>query len=92
MYIYTHIAIIYIYIYMYIYIYIYIHTYIYIYRERERYVLIISTHIWLHDWSRARACTANLRAKILDSRGLDSGIILMLRVGILRPIGKSPES
>ena len=36
--------------------------------------------------------TADLRTKILDSRGLDSSRILILRGGILMSIGSSPES
>ena len=36
--------------------------------------------------------TANLRTKILDFRGFDSSMILILRGGIHRPIGNSPES
>ena len=35
---------------------------------------------------------ANLRTKILDSGGFDSSRILILRGGILRPVGKFPES
>ena len=34
--------------------------------------------------------TADLRTKILDFRGSDSSIILILRGGILRPVGKFP--
>ena len=41
---------------------------------------------------RPATCTANLRTKILDFRGFDSSIILILRGGILRPIGNFPES
>ena len=36
--------------------------------------------------------TANLRIKILDFRGLDSNIILNLRVGILMSIGDIPNN
>ena len=36
--------------------------------------------------------TANLRTKILDFRGFDSGRILILRGGILRSTGGFPES
>ena len=35
--------------------------------------------------------TANLRTKILDFRGFDSSIILILRGGILMSMGNSPE-
>ena len=35
--------------------------------------------------------TANLRTKIMDFRGFDSSIILILRSGIPRPIGSFPE-
>ena len=35
--------------------------------------------------------TANLRTKVLDFRGFDSSIILMLRGGILVYIGNSPD-
>ena len=41
---------------------------------------------------RGQMCTANLRTKILDFRGFDSSrFILILRGGILRPIGHFPE-
>ena len=36
--------------------------------------------------------TANLCTKILDFRGFDSSRILIVRVGILMPIGRLPES
>ena len=36
--------------------------------------------------------TANLRTNIMDFRGFDSSIILIVRGGIPRPIGDSPES
>ena len=36
--------------------------------------------------------TANLHASIMDFRGLDSSIILILRGGILMSIGNIPES
>ena len=36
--------------------------------------------------------TANLRAKLLDFRGFDSSIILILRGEILMSIGNFPES
>ena len=36
-------------------------------------------------------CTANLRTKILDFRGFDSRMILILRGWILTSTGKSPE-
>ena len=36
--------------------------------------------------------TANLRTNIMDFRGFDSSIILILRGGIPRPIGDFPES
>ena len=39
-----------------------------------------------HLWS-TRTHAANLRTKIPDFRGFDSSILLMLRVGIPRPIG-----
>ena len=35
--------------------------------------------------------SANLRTSIMDFRGFDSSIILILRVGIPRPIGNLPE-
>ena len=35
--------------------------------------------------------SANLRTKILNFRGFDSSIILILRDGIPRPIGNFPE-
>ena len=36
-------------------------------------------------------CMANLRTNIMDFRGVDSSIILILRGGIPRPIGNFPE-
>ena len=36
--------------------------------------------------------TANLRTNIVDFRGFDSSIVLMLRGGIPGPIGNLPES
>ena len=36
--------------------------------------------------------TANLPTNIVDFRGFDSNIMLILRVGIPRPIGDFPES
>ena len=36
--------------------------------------------------------TANFRTNIMDFRGFDSSVILILRGGIPRPIGNSPES
>ena len=38
-----------------------------------------------------RKCTANLHTKILDFRGFDSNIILVLRGGILMSIGTIAE-
>ena len=46
-------------------------------------------------WSEQRSplqFTANLRTKILDFRGFDSSIILILRGGILRSLGNFPET
>ena len=42
--------------------------------------------------SRSGLDTANLRTKIVDFRGFDSSIILILRGGIPRPMGSFPES
>ena len=42
-----------------------------------------------HEWRSSH--TANLRTKILDSRGFDSSVILRLRGGIPRPIRDFPE-
>ena len=42
--------------------------------------------------SEAVRSTANLRTKILDFRGFDSSIILIVRGGIPRPVGNFPES
>ena len=36
-------------------------------------------------------CTANLRTKLLDFRGFDSSIILILRCGILMSIENLPD-
>ena len=41
---------------------------------------------------RSLQTTANLPAKIVDFRGFDSSIILILRGGILMSIGEFPES
>ena len=41
---------------------------------------------------RFNATTPNLPTNIVDFRGFDSSIILILRVGILRSIGDFPES
>ena len=41
--------------------------------------------------SQGSESTANLRTKILDFRGFDSNIILVLRGGILMSIGYFPE-
>ena len=45
-----------------------------------------------HPWPWPFRPTANLRTKILDFGVFDSSIILVLRVGILIPIGNIPES
>ena len=68
---------------MYMYMYMYMCIYIYIYRERER------------ERERHRQVpesTANLRTNILDFRGFDSSIILILWGAILMSIGDFPES
>ena len=39
-----------------------------------------------------RTATANLRTNIVDFRGFDSSIILILRGGILMSVGDFPES
>ena len=41
---------------------------------------------------RSAVCTANLRTDIMDFRGFDSSIILIIRGGIPRPTGDFPES
>ena len=41
---------------------------------------------------RLPAATPNTRTNIVDFRGCDSSIILIIRGGILRPIGDFPES
>ena len=50
-------------------------------------IVIIATGIAVSD-----RYMANLRTNIVDFRGFDSSIILILRGGILRPIGNLPES
>ena len=80
-----------IYIYMYVCVYIYIYIYIYIApgcphsargsRARRR------PPPGRQTWN-----TPNPPTKIVDFRGFDSTIILILRGGILRPIGNIPES
>ena len=44
-----------------------------------------------HEWSGRVCSAANLRTRILDFRGFDSSIILILRGGILRSMGIFPE-
>ena len=65
------------YIYTCVYIYIYIDIYIYIYI--------------IFGWHHLSSATY-LDTKILDFRGFDSSIILIIRGGIPRPIGNFPES
>ena len=87
-YMYVHI---YIYIYIYtnicyvlyvcVYIYIYIHTYVYTYTHRAPKLR-----------REKMALTPNLPTNIVDFRGFDSNLILILRGGILRPIGNFTES
>ena len=67
-------------------IYMHIHAYTCIY-----------TQIYTHIHTRARfpeggLATANLPTKIVDFRGFDSSVILILRGGILMSIGDFPES
>ena len=84
--------------YIYIYIHIYIYIYIYIYIEIYRYTLIcICSDPPLGDGDSQvsglnRLVTADLRTNIMDVRGFDSSIILILRGEIPRPIGDFPES
>ena len=59
--------------------------YIYIY-------IYICTHIQKGAFKASSSSAANLRTKILDFGGLDSGRTLILRGGILMPIGNFPES
>ena len=81
-------------VYIYVYIYIYTHTYTHIYA----YTTCIHICIYLYYISKTRDLdgetdrTANLRTTILDFRGFDSGIILILRGEIPGPTGKLPES
>ena len=66
-------------------------------------IIIISIIVPLALWSRPRRqsrhehsqcpySTANLRTNIMDFRGFESSIIIILRGGILRPTGDFPES
>ena len=80
---------IYIYVYMYIYIYVYvslslyIYIYIYVYTcEHDIFVCLCRICRSLLAGCDAQASAANLPTKIPDFRGLDSGIILILRGGI----------
>ena len=58
-------------------VYIYVYVCIYIY-----------IYIYTHTYGGA----ANLRTRILDSRGFDSSIILILRGGILMSINEFPRN
>ena len=93
----------YIHTYIHAYIHIYIYIYIYIYSlERGAWPCVRACDvIWAGEWAgwqaggraggQAWTPTANLRTKILDFRGIDSSIILVLRGGIPRPMGNFPE-
>ena len=53
----------------------------------------IHSHMPLHVGCHTSQCsTANLPTNIMDFRGFDSSMILILRGGIPRPIGNFPES
>ena len=80
----------YIYIYAYIFIYMYTCMCVYIYIYTHTYGTLLGAHTSIgargqggDDWG--------VRTKILDFRGLDSSIILIVRAGILMPIGNFPE-
>ena len=59
-------------------------------------LIILASQSWLpllDTCSAERAqVAANLRTNIMDFRGLDSSIIIILRGGIPRPVGDFPES
>ena len=43
-------------------------------------------------WEANFSCAANLRTNMIDIRGFDSSMMLILRCGIPRPMGNFPES
>ena len=65
------------------YVCMYIYIYIYIWR---------SCKLWDSCAGDGAGATANLRTNIMDFRGFDSSIILIIRDGILVSIGDFPES
>ena len=84
---------------VYIYIYIYIKSlslsfslsmYIYIYIHTHMYVLYV-LGLRMENGRTENGRTANLRPKILDFKGFDSSIILILRGGLFVSVGNFPE-
>ena len=81
-----------------------VYIYIYIERERGTYIYIYNVCIYIYIYiscqelatgphqELATAYTPNPPTNIVGFRGLDSSIILILRGGILTPIGNFPES
>ena len=78
-------------------IYIYIYTYMHEQVSRGYIYIYICIHIYIYIYSFGRRAAVQLRTpnpptNIVDFRGFDSSIILIVRGGIPRPIGKFPES
>ena len=65
-----------------------VYIYIYIYKI----IIYIYTYIYIYIYQKPRQSTANPRTDIMDFRGFDSSMILILRGGISRPIGNFPQS
>ena len=96
---------IYVYLYLYIHIHTYMYVYVYIYIYTCLYVCIY-IYIYIYMYARPQPAsdekslapvsqlmgTANLRTNIMDFRGFDSSLILILRGGIPRPIGNFLEA
>ena len=74
------------------YIYIYICTCVYIYIFVYTYIYIYGNGGYINSTINSNTYTANRRSNIMDFRGFDSGVILIVRGGIPRPIGNFPES
>ena len=76
-----------------VYIYIYIYTHMRrFYGPRWPRAAMYGLSLDESDDEEERKHTAHLRTNIMDFRGFDSSIILILRGGIPRPIGDFPES
>ena len=73
--------------------YVCMHMYIYIYIERER-ETCMCIYIYIHIYNTIvyNVLRPISRLTIVDLKGLDSSIILILRGGILMSVGHFPES